>query len=533
MERLHPLYTDIARPKRLNNPMGYVPHPLCQQAAAAVQRYIATKDEWQEELSRGKMFGVLVVEDERRQLGFLAAYSGLLAERNDWSYFVPAVFDFQQEDGYFKQEEAKISAINRQVEELEHQPELLHARERLTRLGKDMEQDITSWKTKMEQAKRQRDERRQDPSCQEEELIRESQWMKAELKRKRQHHQQAIAAQEAAVNGLEEKIKRFRTQRKEMSDALQRWLFEHFMMRNAIGQSQNLLQIFKDTSTPTPPSGSGECCAPKLFQYAFSHHLRPISIAEFWWGQSPVGEIREHLHFYPACRGKCLPILQYMLQGLDIEENHHEKPSQKEPEIEYEDEWLMVVRKPEGVLSVPGKVGEASVWSFVRSHCPEATGPLIVHRLDMATSGLLVIAKESSVHKSLQEQFKNREIQKTYVALLEREAGPTFPSCGRIHLPLSAMPTDRPRQKVDFEHGRQAVTDYTFITPDRIQLHPLTGRTHQLRVHCAHPKGIGIPIKGDTLYGTPADRLYLHAETLRFRHPVTQEVMAFTWKAEF
>ena len=373
----------------------------------------------------------------------------------------------------------------------------------------------------------------QCPRSQEEELIRESQWMKAELKRKRQHHQQAIAAQEVAVNGLEEKIKRFRTQRKEMSDALQRWLFEHFMMRNALGQSQNLLQIFKDTSTPTPPSGSGECCAPKLFQYAFSHHLRPISIAEFWWGQSPVGEIREHLHFYPACRGKCLPILQYMLQGLDIEENHHEKPSQKEPEIEYEDEWLMVVRKPEGVLSVPGKVGEASVWSFVRSHCPEATGPLIVHRLDMATSGLLVIAKESSVHKNLQEQFKNREIQKTYIALLEREADPSFPSCGRIHLPLSAMPTDRPRQKVDFEHGRQAVTDYTFITPDRIQLHPLTGRTHQLRVHCAHPKGIGIPIKGDTLYGTPADRLYLHAETLRFRHPVTQEMMAFTWKADF
>ena len=222
-----------------------------------------------------------------------------------------------------------------------------------------------------------------------------------------------------------------------------------------------------------------------------------------------------------------------MLQGLDVEENQYEKPSQKEPEIHYEDEWLMVVCKPEGVLSVPGKVGETSVWSFAKAHCPEATGPLVVHRLDMSTSGLLVIAKTPAVHKDLQQQFRNREVEKTYVAILEKETQHPIPRHGRISLPLRAMPTDRPRQVVDHEHGRQAVTDYEFIAPDRVILHPQTGRTHQLRVHCAHPEGIGIPIKGDTLYGTPADRLYLHAETIRFRHPVTKEMMTFTWKADF
>lgn len=533
MERFHPLYAQFTRPKRLNNPMGYVPHPLCQQAAEAVQRYLETMEEWQDEIQAGKMFGVLVVEDERRQLGFLAAYSGLLAERNDWPWFVPAVFDFQQPDGYFKQEEAHISAINQRVNELEHSPELLAARHRLALLQQDMEREVASWKKEMETAKQRRDEMRKNPSHSEAELIRESQWMKAELKRIRQRHRQEIVRQTTDVADLEKEILQLRSERKKKSDALQQWLFEQFNMRNALGQTRNLLQIFSDTITPVPPSGSGECCAPKLLQYAYLHHLRPISIAEFWWGRSPVGEIRQHLQFYPACRGKCLPILQFMLQGLDVDDNIHEKPALRTPEMVYEDDWIMVIHKPEGVLSVPGKVGEASVWSFAKAHCPEATGPLIVHRLDMSTSGLLVVAKNAVIHKDLQEQFRKREVHKTYVAILEKALRPEMPKTGTIRLPMSAVPTDRPRQQVDYRSGKEAVTDYEAVAPDRVILSPRTGRTHQLRVHCAHPDGLGTPIKGDTLYGTPSDRLYLHAETIRFRHPVTKEMMTFTRKANF
>ena len=519
--------------------MGYVAHPLCIQAAKEVQHYIGTMDAWQEELSHGKMFGVLVVEDTtHHQLGFLAAYSGLLGERNDWDYFVPAVFDFQQPDGYFKQEEAVISAINKTIEKKVHSEQLSAAHQALDDARQAMTQDLENWKTTMREAKKRRDHIRQSTDMDQgqamrSQLIHESQWMKAELHRKKQHHADLISRLQAIVDKEEASIQQLRQLRHEKSDALQRWLFQHFEMLNIHGERRHLIDIFAHTASTIPPSGAGECCAPKLLQYAFAHHLRPVAMAEFWWGASPVGELREHLHFYPACRGKCLPILQYMLQDMDIEDNPFEQSLETPSEIVYEDDALLVVYKPAGLLSVPGKKCATSVWSFVRSHCDAADGPLIVHRLDMATSGLLVVAKTKDVHQHLQAQFARHTVEKTYVAQLQHALPDTCPHNGTIHLPLRADLLDRPRQCVDYTKGKEAITRYEVIGDDRVLLHPLTGRTHQLRIHCAHPAGLGVPIKGDTLYGTPADRLYLHAATLRFTHPITGERMTFTKKADF
>ena len=510
--------------------MGYIPHPLCLKAMEEVEQYLLCMREWQEEINNGKMFGVLVVEDERHHLGFLAAFSGLLADHNDWDYFVPPVFDFLQPEGYFKQEEHAISAISSKVKMLEGHPSYIQARSLLQNMQKEKDNDLMGWKEKMEEAKKRRDTIRQTTVPDTETMAalqRESQWMKAELRRKRQYHNQLISQQNAIIENHEDEIRKLKKERQQKSDALQQWLFSHFVMRNAKGEKRNLLEIFASTSTPIPPSGSGECCAPKLLQYAFIHKMRPLCIAEFWWGKSPKGEVRKHMHSYPACRGKCLPILNFMLQGLDVEDNIYEKAIEAIPNIVYEDEWLIVVDKPAGMLSVPGKQESTSVCDFVKCHCPEAEGPLIVHRLDMSTSGLILVAKTKQTHQDLQAQFHHRKVKKTYLARLEHDLPATVADKGIISIPLRPDPLDRPRQLADPINGKPAVTTYTRTGSRDVVLLPQTGRTHQLRVHCAHHDGLGTPILGDTLYGTPADRLYLHASQLTITHPVTKKIMTF------
>lgn len=527
--RFHPLHTQLPLPHRMNHPMGYVVSTLCELAAKEVQAEIQRHADWTEEVEKGKMFGVLVVEDTEGQTGFLAAYSGQLCGRADWDYFVPAVFDYLQPDGYFKQEEARISDINRQVTELEHSEEMKVAENALQTAQETMATEQEAYKAEMNAAKRRRDEMRATiDNIDEAELIRESQFMKAELRRLKQRHAERVGACELRLRELHEKATVLRRERHQRSDALQRWLFQQFVMLNARGEQRDLLQIFEEYTDGLPPAGAGECCAPRLLQYAYAHQLRPVSIAEFWWGQSPVGEVRRHLAYYPACRGKCQPILTFMLQGLDVEPIYQEQPIEATPDIVYEDEWLMVVNKPAGMLSVPGKMEATSVWSFAREHCPDADGPMIVHRLDMATSGLMVVAKTKEVHRRLQEQFLRREVQKTYLAVLDGRVADTVATKGVISLPLRPDIDDRPRQMVDFKHGKRAVTEYEIIGEDDhgrtiVRLHPLTGRTHQLRVHCAHPQGLNCPILGDTLYGHPADRLHLHAAKITFLHPMTKE----------
>ena len=313
---------------------------------------------------------------------------------------------------------------------------------------------------------------------------------------------------------------------------MQKYLFENFVMLNAKGDKRDLSQIFKDYNNIIPPSGSGECCAPKLLQYAYLHGYKPLFMAEFWWGRSPIGEIREHLHFYPACQGKCKPILNFMLQGLNVTSNPLEECKAQDFETIFEDNFIVVVNKPAGMLSVPGKSKRVSVAEIAKKRFGEES--MVVHRLDMATSGLLVIAKNLDVYIKLQQQFENHQVEKVYYAVLFGEVNR---SEGTISLPLMPDIADRPRQKVDFLQGKPAITDFKVDKVENgktyINLYPKTGRTHQLRVHCAYRDGLSHPIIGDELYGEKSDRMYLHAMKITFTHPVTNETLTFESKPDF
>ena len=553
----------FALPEKFTYPFHYTPHPLCVLAAEEVKEYIASRKEWQEELASGKMFGVLIVQtdngitnNEENQIGYLAAFSGNLAGKNLHPYFVPPVYDLLQPEGFFKIEEEQISAINIRIRELENSSSYLDSKEKWKIETEQAKAVLNQAKAELKIAKEAREIRRQSsPELSEEEqasLIRESQYQKAEYKRLEKEWKKRLEELETEVRHFDIEIERLKTERKERSAALQRKLFEQFRMLNAQGEVKDLYTIFEQTVQKVPPAGAGECALPKLLQYAYLHQLKPLAMAEFWWGDSPKNEIRHHGYYYPSCKGKCEPILQHMLQGLEVDENPllnlvHEE---EELEIVFEDEWLLVVNKPAGMLSVPGKAEDRdSVYHRLKKKYPEATGPMIVHRLDMATSGLLLVAKTKEVHQDLQAQFANRSIKKRYVAVLDGIV--LSERTGRIELPLCLNPLDRPRQIVSKEYGKEAITEYKIISESekiidesersineprkytRIVFYPLTGRTHQLRVHAAHPEGLGCPILGDELYGKKADRLYLHAEYIEFRHPIYGDIFRIQKKADF
>lgn len=533
--------TDIPFPERFTYPFCYTPHPLCILAAKEVQSYLTRQTAWKDELRQGKMFGVLIVQTEHGETGYLAAFSGILAGKNLHPFFVPPVYDLLQPQGFFKIEEENISSINRNIRQLENDKAYAALSAELAQTIQSAEDILATAKAQLKEAKTAREQRRKEKelNAQEEaELIRESQFQKAEYKRLERSWKARITTLQTQTEDWERRISALKSERKTRSAALQQKLFEQFGMLNYRGEVKNLCEIFGQTVHKTPPAGAGECAAPKLLQQAYLHGWKPIAMAEFWWGDSPKTEIRHHGHYYPACKGKCEPILQHMLQGLQVEENPMLKrmqvPSQN-LEIVYEDPWLSVINKPAGMLSVPGKEDAVSVYSLMRRQYPEADGPLTVHRLDMATSGLMLIAKSKRVHQNLQAQFKNRLVRKRYVALLE---GIVPKDKGTVDLPLCLNPLDRPRQMVHTEHGKPAITDYQVLERldgkrTRIAFYPRTGRTHQLRIHAAHPLGLHCPIIGDELYGEKADRLYLHAEYLEFTHPITGETVRITKEAEF
>ena len=533
--------TDIPLPERFTYPFCYTPHPLCILAAKEVQSYLTRQTAWKDELRQGKMFGVLIVQTEHGETGYLAAFSGILAGKNLHPFFVPPVYNLLQPQGFFKIEEENISSINRNIRQLENDKAYAALSAELARTIQSAENILATAKAQLKEAKTAREQRRKEKelNAQEEaELIRESQFQKAEYKRLERSWKARITTLQTQTEDWERRISALKSERKTRSAALQQKLFEQFGMLNYRGEVKNLCEIFGQTVHKTPPAGAGACAAPKLLQQAYLHGWKPIAMAEFWWGDSPKTEIRHHGHYYPACKGKCEPILQHMLQGLQVEENPMLKrmqvPSQN-LEIVYEDPWLSVINKPAGMLSVPGKEDAVSVYSLMREQYPEADGPLTVHRLDMATSGLMLIAKTKRVHQNLQAQFKNRLVRKRYVALLE---GIVPKDKGTVDLPLCLNPLDRPRQMVHTEHGKPAITDYQVLERldgkrTRIAFYPRTGRTHQLRIHAAHPLGLHCPIIGDELYGEKADRLYLHAEYLEFTHPITGETVRITKEAEF
>lgn len=529
---------DISLPGKFTYPFYYSPHPLCVRAAEELQAYLNSQKQWQDEWKQGKMFGVLIVRTNEGDVGYLAAFSGILAGKNLHTYFVPPIYDLQQPQGFFKQEEDHISAINVQIQNLQADKQYLASQQQLTDETTLARQILAEARANLKAAREAREMHRltHPDETKLAAMIRESQHQKAEYKRLEQYWKSHIAGIQTQVGVFDARIERLKTERKTRSAALQLKLFEQFRILNARGDIKNLRHLFEQTAQKTPPAGAGECAAPKLLQYAYLHHLTPLAMAEFWWGDSPKTELRRHGYYYPACKGKCEPILKHMLEGLDVDANPllNDLRCDAELEILFEDAWLLVINKPAGLLTVPGKGETDSVYKRVKSRYPDATGPLMVHRLDMATSGILLIAKTKEVHQNLQAQFKNRMVKKRYVALLD---GNVHACEGIIELPLCLNPQDRPRQIVSEEFGKPAQTKYVVTDrlpgQTRIVFYPFTGRTHQLRVHAAHSEGLNCPIVGDELYGKKSTRLYLHAEYLEFRHPVSGKSICMERKADF
>lgn len=515
-------------PSLFTYPFHYTPHPLTLMAAKQTQEYLTTRTEWHEELQNGKMFGVLVVLSQG-QLGFLAAFSGNLAGSNLHDYFVPPVYDLLQPDGFFRREESEISAINQRIRLLEADSEYIHLQSIVSKTTHENERMLAQMRFHIKIAKMKRDAERMKSSTTAErmqELIRESQFQKAEYQRLKHMLNEKTSQEQKQLQKFKLRIEQLKQERRTRSAALQEKLFRQFQMLNAYGEKKDLYEIFQHTRRGLPPAGTGECALPKLLQYAYQHKLTPLAMGEFWWGKSPKDIVRRHGDFYPSCRQKCEPILQHMLQGLHVEPNPLTVDEHKNTPLRiiYEDQWLVAVDKPAGMLSVPGKNGLESVCDRLREMYPDNDSPLLVHRLDMATSGILIAAKNLQVYRKMQTLFTSHLIHKCYIALLE---GIVSQDTGTISLPLSPDPYNRPFQKVDPQHGKEAITYFKVIERRMqtnctlVKFYPETGRTHQLRLHASHPHGLGHPIVGDSLYGHPGSRLFLHASEVSFTHPVS------------
>ena len=543
----------IVRPEKFTFPFYYEPHELALIAMDQLQEYLENQkelnhnfglDDQQDGLVIGKMFGVLVVEDNLGNLGFLAAFSGKLADSNDHEYFVPPVFDLLDSEGFFRKEEIVINELTIKITELEKDERYLSAKLELDRTITAYQEELQKYKKEIKEAKAERKQIREkaDNLSQTElevlleDLRKQSIREQYFLKDFTDSHKKKIAALNEEVNAFENYLNEVREKRKNMSNTLQGEIFDSYYFLNSKKERRSLQSIFENTIDHKPPAGAGECAAPKLLQFAFENELKPVCLGEFWWGASPRSEVRVHKQVYPACRGKCEPILGHMLEGVETEDNPMlQNPAEnKELEIVFEDVYLVIVIKPAEFLSVPGKNISDSVYTRMMNKYPQATGPMIVHRLDMSTSGILLLAKDKNVHKHLQKQFIKRNVQKRYVALLD---GIVKEDTGTIDLPLRVDLDDRPRQLVCYEHGKRAVTKWEVVerrnNQTLIYFYPITGRTHQLRVHSAHTLGLNAPIIGDDLYGKKETRLHLHAQFLQFTHPITKEAIKIKVDAEF
>lgn len=540
-------------PRKFTFPFFYEPHPLAVIAAnglrSRLEKDIAAGhnfglDDSSNGMAIGKMFGVLVVKDREGRVGYLCGFSGKLAGSNEHALFVPPVFDMLTENSFFLKEQYTLNDINDRVTAIETDDRYIQLTTQHEALQAEADTAVEALRRELRENKAERKQLRisqkeilspDDYREYEAWLIRYSLHDKHRLKVLEEKYAFLIGQVNDALGSYTDELERLKTTRREKSAALQQQLFEQYTFLNRFGTEKSLYDIFSATVFGRPPAAAGECATPKLLQYAFGNNYEPLAMAEFWWGASPPSEVRKHGHYYPACTGKCKPILEHMLDGMEIDEN----PLLVNPgeflkiKTVYEDDSFIVVNKPSGLLSVPGIAIQDSVYTRLK-YLWKDTEPLIIHRLDMATSGLLVVAKTPQAHKHIQRQFLKRTVVKRYVALLD---GELILDEGEISLPLRVDLDDRPRQMVCFEHGKKAVTRWKKIeaTDGRTKVHfwPLTGRTHQLRMHAAHAMGLGTPIMGDDLYGKAAERLYLHAAYLEFTHPVTDEMRKFEAPEEF
>ena len=548
---------DIELPTKFTFPFYYQPHPLSISAVKELQTYLAHQTDWQHDFGlnsanssgSGKMFGVLVVQNQEGELGYLSAFSGKLANKSILPPFVPPVFDAFTQDSFLLTGQEKVNQLTQQITQLQKNSDLAKYETLLTQLKTNETQAIETHRELMITARKsrklQREQGQQQLSENElaklnEVLSKQSVNDKNQLRDLKKYWETKTSKVTEILKSLTDEIALCIETRKQLSNTLQHQLFEQYSFLNIQNTRKTLNAIFDKLPDRTPPAGSGDCAAPKLLQYAFQNNMKPITMAEFWWGGAPKSEIRQHKNYYGACQGKCQPILEHMLDGIELDDNPLlVNPAQgKSLEILYQDEHMLIINKPAEFLSVPGKNITDSVYTRIKAQFVEATGPLIVHRLDMSTSGLMVIALSKRAHKKLQQQFIARTVEKRYVALIE---GELLVDTGSIHLPLRVDLNDRPRQVVCSEYGKKAETKWQLTTKNddrlaklsRVYLYPKTGRTHQLRVHCAHRQGLNMPIKGDDLYGKKSKRLCLHAEQLALNHPITQERMIFQIDANF
>lgn len=542
-------------PKRFTFPFYYEAHPLCILAIKELQHYLSTQTKWQhnfglnanEDKANGKMFGVLLVENEHKEIGYLTAFSGKFCGTYTLGKFVPPLCEQEETKSIIQeQEQAFINKLTQQIRALENDPNLQKEKTSLNTYIDVFKIELNKYQEVMAtNRKKRKDQRLQAEKTLNDDalsvtlktLAKESVKDKNQLKVLKQYWQIKINKAQLQFDELSNKISLLISERYSRSSVLQDQIFQQYQPLNKQGDTKALQDIFKTTSQQTPPAGAGDCAAPKLIQYAFKNNLKILAMAEFWWGASPKSEIRQHKNYYPACSGKCEPILNWMLEGIALDENPLliNTADKKHLKILYRDDVMAIVNKPHEMLSVPGKHIQDSVYNRIKQLIPSASGPIIVHRLDMSTSGLMVIALTKRAHKQLQKQFIQKTVDKRYVAILD---GIIKKENGEITLPLMGDFYNRPRQLVCEKSGKLAhttwqVIEYTSANKTKVHLTPKTGRTHQLRVHCAHPSGLNTPIVGDDLYGVKADRLYLHAEKITLQHPITKTEMIFQSPSEF
>ena len=543
----------ISIPEKFTFPFYYEPHELAKIATKELQTYLEKQTDFVHNFglyndknndSIGKMFGVLVVKKADNTLGYIAAFSGKLADKSLPKIFVPPIFNMRTEGSFYIRGEKKIEEIGAEIQLLKKDKTYISLKKIVKKISKVIKEDLATQRKKMKTSKLARRLRKKEANTNldktnfdifNKKLTQESYNDQFFYKELQEYYSYKVEENNNLLADLENKITSLIELRKETSAILQNTLFEKYQFLNQQKETKGLLTIFNNPLVK-PAAGAGDCSAPKLLQYAFQNQLTPIVMAEFWWGISPNSEIRKHKNFYPSCISRCKPILSHMLEGIEMDENLLIKNISEKEELSiiYEDDDLIVVNKPPEFLSVPGKEINDSVYTRIKQQYPTATGPLIVHRLDMSTSGILVLTKTKEANKILQSQFIKRTVKKRYVALLD---GHLKEKSGVIQLPLRLDIDDRPRQLVDFINGKKAETNWTLINhkngKTRVYFYPITGRTHQLRVHSAHKGGLNTPIIGDDLYGKKENRLHLHAEFIEFIHPSSREVINFTIKANF
>lgn len=543
----------ISLPEKFTFPFYYQPHLLAKIATKEVQEYLENQTDFthnfgfkidDKELAIGKMFGVLVVKNKKNELGYLAAFSGKLADKSLPIKFVPPIFNMRTEGSFYIKGEKEIEKLGEEIETLKSDTMYLSLKKSVQKIKQNTEEDLAFQRKKMKVTKQQRKIRKRNAAGELNQkefdvfntiLIQESFNQQFFYKELVAYYEHKVEKSNQQFINFENRISELKKRRKEVSANLQNTLFGKYQFLNQHKEQRGLLAIF-DNPEIKPPAGAGDCSAPKLLQYAFQNNLTPICMAEFWWGISPNSEIRKHQNFYPTCQGRCKPILHHMLAGIKMDENLllENLGEKQELKIIYEDDAIIIVNKPAEFLSVPGKEIKDSVYTRMKQQFPSATGPIIVHRLDMSTSGILVLTKTKEANKMVQSQFINRTVKKRYIALLN---GNLSEENGTINLPLRLDVDDRPRQLVDFTNGKNAKTKWKVIerknNQTRVHFFPITGRTHQLRVHAAHKDGLNAPIIGDDLYGEKQNRLHLHAEFIEFKHPTTNEVISFTVEADF